>query len=128
MRELWSREDPSFDGKYTRFAGMKFSPKPLSAQIAQLEAGLGVRLFERDRSRVVPTDAGQELLDRARQLLLDAGDLVDTARRRSDPLTRTVRIGIIPTVAPYLVPDAARGLRARYPALAVVWDRGQDRR
>src|SRR5215831_8961268 len=93
----------------------------LSAQIAQLEAGLGVRLFERDRRRVVPTEAGQEILDRARQLLVDAEDLVEAAQRRRDPLTRTLRIGVIPTVAPYLLPAVARALRAAYPRLTVVW-------
>jgi LysR family hydrogen peroxide-inducible transcriptional activator len=93
----------------------------LSAQIAQLEAGLGVRLFERDRRRVMPTQAGQEILDRARRLLVDADDLVETARRRHDPLTRTLRIGVIPTIAPYLLPESARALRAAYPQLSVVW-------
>jgi LysR family transcriptional regulator, hydrogen peroxide-inducible genes activator len=97
------------------------SQPSLSAQIAQLEAGLGVRLFERDRRRVVATDAGQEILERARRLLVDAGDLVEAARRRSDPLTGTVRIGVIPTVAPYLVPDAAKSLRASFPKLTVAW-------
>jgi LysR family hydrogen peroxide-inducible transcriptional activator len=97
------------------------SQPSLSAQIAQLEAGLGVRLFERDRRRVVTTDAGLEILDRARRLLVDAGDLVEAARRRSDPLTGTVRIGVIPTVAAYLVPAAARMLRARFPRLTVAW-------
>lgn len=97
------------------------SQPSLSAQIAQVENALGLRLFERDRRRVVPTDAGREILERARRLLVDAGDLVETARRRSDPLTGTVRIGVIPTVAPYLVPEAARRLRARFPRLAVVW-------
>jgi DNA-binding transcriptional LysR family regulator len=93
----------------------------LSAQIAQLEAGLGVRLFERDRRRVAPTHAGQEILDRARRLLVDADDLVEIARRRHDPLTRTLRIGVIPTIAPYLLPDAVRALRAAHPQLTVVW-------
>jgi len=93
----------------------------LSAQIAQLEAGLGVRLFERDRRRVVPTEAGQEILDRARRLLVDADDIVEVAQRRHDPLTGTLRIGVIPTVAPYLLPGAARALRAAYPRLTVVW-------
>jgi LysR family hydrogen peroxide-inducible transcriptional activator len=97
------------------------SQPSLSAQIAQLEAGLGVRLFERDRRHVVATDAGREILERARRLLVDAGDLVEAARRRSDPLTGTVRIGVIPTVAPYLLPDAARTLRASFPKLTVAW-------
>ena len=62
----------------------------------------------------MPTDAGQEGLERARQLRLDAGDLIDTAQRRSDPLTGTVRTSI-GTVAPATVP----GRRARQIAVAI---------
>jgi LysR family transcriptional regulator, hydrogen peroxide-inducible genes activator len=97
------------------------SQPSLSAQIAVLEATLGLRLFERDRRGVVVTDAGREVLERARRLLVDASDLLEAARRRRNPLTGTVRIGVIPTVAPYLLPQAARALRASCPQLTVTW-------
>jgi LysR family hydrogen peroxide-inducible transcriptional activator len=61
------------------------SQPSLSAQLAQLEGALGVRLFERDRRRVLPTSAGEGLIERARRVLVDADDLVDAARRLGDP-------------------------------------------
>lgn len=97
------------------------SQPSLSAQLAQLEAALGVRLFERDRRRVLPTVAGRELVGRARLVLRDADDLALAARRTSDPLTGTLRLGVIPTVAPYLLPRATPALRAAYPGLTVRW-------
>ena len=66
------------------------SQPSLSAQLAQLEGALGVRLFERDRRRVLLTAAGEELIERARRVLVDADDLVDAARRLGDPLAGTL--------------------------------------
>lgn len=97
------------------------SQPSLSAQLAQLEEGLGVRLFERSRSRVLPTPAGRELLDRARRLLLHADDLEDAARRAVDPLSGTLRVGVIPTVAPYWLPEIAPALRRAFPRLTLLW-------
>ncbi len=97
------------------------SQPSLSAQLAQVEAALGVTLFERDRRRVLPTEAGKLLIARARRLLLDADDLVEAARRAADPLTGTLRLGIIPTVAPYLLPSVAPALREAFPRLTVAW-------
>jgi LysR family hydrogen peroxide-inducible transcriptional activator len=97
------------------------SQPSLSAQVAQLEAALGVRVFERDRRRVLVTEPGRELIERARRLLVDADDLVAAARLSADPLTGTLRIGVIPTISPYLLPRLARRLRRRFPRLTVVW-------
>jgi LysR family hydrogen peroxide-inducible transcriptional activator len=97
------------------------SPPALSTQLAQLEAVLGVRLFERDRRRVLPTAAAVELIERARRVLGEADDLLGAARRLGDPLAGTLRIGVIPTIAPYLVPRAAPALLARYARLSAVW-------
>src|SRR5689334_17308934 len=97
------------------------SQPALSAQVAQLEQALGVRLFERDRRRVLLTGPGRDLVERARRLLVDADDLVDAARRASDPLAGTLRIGVIPTISPYLLPALSRRLRRRFPRLSVVW-------
>jgi LysR family hydrogen peroxide-inducible transcriptional activator len=76
------------------------SQPALSAQLAALERGLGTRLFERDRRRVLLTPAGSELLPRLLGVLLPAGDLVAEARRLADPLAGTIRIGVLPTIAP----------------------------
>jgi len=97
------------------------SQPSLSSQLAQLELALGVRLFERDRRRVLATAAGKELIERARRLLVDADDLGAAARRASDPLDGTLRLGVIPTVSPYLLPHVTPALRADFPKLTAVW-------
>jgi LysR family transcriptional regulator, hydrogen peroxide-inducible genes activator len=97
------------------------SQPSLSAQLAQLEDALGVRLFERDRRRVLVTAAGKELVERARRVLLEADDLIAAAKRAGDPLAGTLRIGVIPTISPYLLPSATPALRTAYPRLTTVW-------
>ncbi|HEY4184374.1 MAG TPA: LysR substrate-binding domain-containing protein [Polyangia bacterium] len=97
------------------------SQPSLSAQLAQLERGLGVRLFERDRRRVLLTPAGGELVARARRVLLEASDLVAAAARAVDPLHGALRLGVIPTCSPYLLPDVSPLLRTRFPRLTVQW-------
>jgi LysR family hydrogen peroxide-inducible transcriptional activator len=97
------------------------SQPSLSAQLAQLERALGVRLFERDRRRVLPTPAGQALVARARRILVDADDLIEAGRRASDPLAGTLRVGILPTISPYLLPTAAPALRKAFPKLTIAW-------
>ena len=93
----------------------------MSAQIAQVEQALGVQIFERGPRGVRVTAAGAAIIDRARAALLAARDLADTARLHSDPLNGTVRIGVIPTVCPYLLPEVAPSLRRRLPDLHVIW-------
>jgi LysR family hydrogen peroxide-inducible transcriptional activator len=97
------------------------SQPSLSAQLGELEEALGVRLFERDRRRVLVTPAGEELLARARKLLLEADDLVDAAKRAGDPFAGTLRIGVIPTISPYLLPAVVPALRKRFPRLTLHW-------
>src|SRR5262250_3390885 len=93
------------------------SQPSLSAQVAQLESSLGVTLFERSRRGVLPTRAGEEVLRRARDVLREADDLTDAATRLTDPFAGTLRVGVIPTISPYLLPHIAPVLRARYPGL-----------
>ena len=90
-------------------------------QLAQLEKALGVRLFERDRRRVLLTAAGRVLVERARAVLRETGDLVEAATRAGDPLNGRQQIGVIPTISPYLLPTAAPALRRAHPRLTVVW-------
>lgn len=97
------------------------SQPSLSSQVAQAERALGAQIFERDRRHVLVTQAGEELLRRARQLLVEADDLVDVLARYADPLAGTLRIGVIPTISPYLIPDAAPALRRAFPTLHVQW-------
>ncbi len=100
----------------------RVSQPSLSAQVAEVERALGVRLFERDRRRVLVTAAGEALLERAQRVLVEADDLLEAARRRADPLSGTLRVGVIPTVGPYLLPRAAPALRKALPELLVLWE------
>jgi LysR family hydrogen peroxide-inducible transcriptional activator len=97
------------------------SQPSLSAQVAELEAALRVRLFERDRRQVLLTAAGRELVDRARRILLETGDLTEAAARFGDPLAGSLRVGIIPTISPYLLPEVVPVLRRRFPRLSLQW-------
>ena len=90
----------------------------LSAAIQDLEAALGVALFDRTRRSVAPTGIGAEIAERARAILKDAEDLVDVALAAQDPLSGPLRLGVIPTIGPFLLPlmlplirEAAPGLR-----------------
>lgn len=97
------------------------SQPALSTQLAELEQVLGVRLFERDKKRVLVTRAGQDLLARAERALLEADALLDAARRAADPLSGSLRLGVIPTVSPYLLPALTPELRQKLPRLSVAW-------
>lgn len=99
----------------------RVSQPSLSAQLAALESALEVRLFERDRRRVLLTQAGEVVVARARIVLREAEDLGAAARRLVDPFAGNLRIGIIPTISPYLLPSIAPVLRKRFPRLAIRW-------
>lgn len=93
------------------------SQPTLSVQIRELEDVLGVQLFERDRKRVLVTAAGHDVVAHARRVLLALDDLVTAAVRLRDPFDGTLRVGVIPTVAPYLLPRLMPEAAARYPRL-----------
>lgn len=102
-------------GRAAEHAGV--SQPGLSAQIAQLEQILGVRLFERSRRQVLATEAGVEAVRRANEILAAVDELVDSATRHGQPLSGPLRLGVIPTVAPYLLPAVLPPIRRRYPEL-----------
>jgi len=97
------------------------SQPALSAQLALLEGALGLRLYERDRRRVLITAQGRQLIEQARRVLLQADDLVAAARQIGDPLAGSLRLGVIPTVSPYLLPAITPVLRKQYPRLKPLW-------
>jgi LysR family hydrogen peroxide-inducible transcriptional activator len=97
------------------------SQPTLSAQVQHLEQVLGVQLFERNRRRVLVTPAGQEVVARARRVLLELGDLVSAATRAREPFTGSLRIGVIPTIAPYLLPEVTPAVTLKYPRLSLVF-------
>jgi LysR family hydrogen peroxide-inducible transcriptional activator len=89
----------------------------LSAGIKELEAVLGVQLVERDKRHVSLTAVGEEVVARARDLLAGATDLAEAARSASAPLSGPLRLGAIPTVAPFLLPGLLPPLRRAHPGL-----------
>jgi LysR family hydrogen peroxide-inducible transcriptional activator len=97
------------------------SQPTLSAQLQHLESVLGVKIFERDRRHVVVTGAGAEIVARARRVLVEADDLIAAATRAREPFTGILRVGVIPTIAPYLLPDVMPGVRTAYPKLSLVF-------
>lgn len=80
------------------------SQPALSGQIQKLEEQLGVALFERTKRSVRVTSVGEEILDHARELLKLVKVIEDTAMARKDPYSGTLRLGLIPTIGPYLTP------------------------
>jgi LysR family hydrogen peroxide-inducible transcriptional activator len=88
----------------------------LSMQIRELEREIGAELIERRPGDIALTETGQEVADRAEQILTATRDLVDFARHR-DVLSGQLRLGIIPTLAPYILPRVLPRLQTAYPKL-----------
>ncbi len=93
------------------------SQPALSSGIAELEKALGARLVDRTRGQVILTAVGEETLKRAEDILARTEDLVEAARGANRPLTGRFRLGVIPTVAPFLLPKALLRLRQDFPDL-----------
>jgi LysR family hydrogen peroxide-inducible transcriptional activator len=89
----------------------------LSAGIKELERLLDVQLVERDRRHVRLTPLGEDVVSRARDLLAAASDLAETARSAARPLTGLLRLGAIPTIAPFLLPRVLPALRRAHKQL-----------
>jgi len=89
----------------------------LSAGVQELEKILGAPVVDRGRSGVILTAAGEEAVARAAAILAQAEDLVQAARGAGQPLAGRFRLGVIPTIAPFLLPKALPALRRRFPKL-----------
>lgn len=89
----------------------------LSMQIQELEASLGLDLVERTRAGVKLTAKGEQIAERAQRILNDVRDLVDFARQSAGVLSGRLRLGLIPSVAPYLLPPLLPLLKAQHPDL-----------
>jgi LysR family hydrogen peroxide-inducible transcriptional activator len=91
----------------------------LSMQIRDLERQLGVQLVERRPGDVVLTDIGRDIVDRSEQILAASRDLVDFARHANHTLAGRLVLGVIPTLAPYVLPRILPQLQERYPQLKI---------
>jgi LysR family hydrogen peroxide-inducible transcriptional activator len=97
----------------------------LSGQLRQLESLLDTRLFERDRRSVMITAAGEEIVRRARAVLDEVRGMAETARSFQYPLRGLLRVGVIPTIAPYLFPRVLPRVRRRFPDLRLILHEGR---
>jgi LysR family hydrogen peroxide-inducible transcriptional activator len=95
------------------------SQPALSAQIMEMEEHLGIKLVERSRTGILLTQKGTEVLRRIRVILGEVEQLERRARQRDGVLDGLIRIGLIPTVAPYLVPRLIPKLRETYPKIEI---------
>jgi len=91
----------------------------LSAGIRDLEAVLGLALAERTKRTVLMTQLGKDIAGRAQQVLRDAEDIMDLAAAQREPMTGDVKLGVIPTIGPFLMPLVLPRLSALYPDLRV---------
>jgi LysR family hydrogen peroxide-inducible transcriptional activator len=89
----------------------------LSMQIKELEAAVGAPLIERSRKGALLTPAGREVARRARAILQSVQDLTDLARQHAQVLSGPLRLGVIPTIGPYVLPGILPRLRAAFPKL-----------
>lgn len=95
------------------------SQPALSMQIKELEESVGTALFDRSARQIRLTGFGEEFADRARQILRQVDELGELARTTRDQLAGRLRIGVIPTIAPYLLPRLIGRLTQDYPALDI---------
>lgn len=106
---------------FGRAAAACFVSQPtLSTQIKKLEEELGVSLVERAPRKVMLTPAGREAAARARHIVAEAEQLKEAARRSRDPEAGTVRLGIFPTLGPYLLPHVIPAIGKRFPKLELL--------
>lgn len=106
---------------FRRAAEACFVSQPtLSAQLKKLEIELGVELVERGSGGVMLTEAGERIVARARVMMAEADTIRAIARLSTDPEAGSIRIGMFPTLGPYLLPHAVPLLRRRFPRLELL--------
>ncbi len=117
LRYLLAVAEHEHFGRAARACGI--SQPTLSVQVRKLEDLLGVELFERTSKAVIPTAACRQLLGHARSAVAEAEAILAVARDLRDPLSGPFRLGIIPTLAPYLLPLVFAPLREALPSLDI---------
>jgi LysR family hydrogen peroxide-inducible transcriptional activator len=106
---------------FGKAAERSFVSQPtLSAQIKKLETYLGVQLIERQPRKVTLTETGAKILPVARRILQDSDEIVSMARNEHDPLSGKLKLALIPTIGPYLLPLVTRKLRKQLPRLKLM--------
>ncbi|HWB94112.1 MAG TPA: LysR substrate-binding domain-containing protein, partial [Puia sp.] len=102
-------------------AGHCFVTQPtLSMQVQKLEEELGLKIFDRSKQPVIPTEAGREVIEQARKILAEKEVIGELIQARKGVLTGELRIGIIPTLAPYLLPLFVQAFATKYPQIKLI--------
>ena len=96
------------------------SQSTLSAAIQDLESLLGVQLFERSSRKVTPTESALIVAEKARQIMVLSEGMVEMLQDKGQPMTGRLRLGVIPTIGPFLLPRVLPDIRQRYPELKLV--------
>ncbi len=103
---------------FGRAAEASFVSQPtLSTQLKKLEESLGIQLIERNPKQVTLTEAGEQIVARARRILEASDEVVTLARSHRDPLAGKLRLAVLPTIGPYLLPRITRDIRKALPRL-----------
>src|ERR1700736_546614 len=108
-------------GHFGRAAERTFVSQPtLSAQLKKLEEYLGVKLVERQPKNVQLTEVGKQVVIRARRMLDEGDEIISLARSNTDPFAGKLKIALIPTIGPYLLPRVMRKIRKAVPQLGLM--------
>jgi LysR family hydrogen peroxide-inducible transcriptional activator len=108
-------------GHFGRAAERSFVSQPtLSAQLKKLEQTLGVKLVERQPKNVQLTEAGRQIVVHARRMLDEANQIVALGRNSADPLSGRLKVALIPTIGPYLLPRVMQKIRKALPHLRLM--------
>jgi LysR family hydrogen peroxide-inducible transcriptional activator len=89
-------------------------------QVQKLEEELGLKIFDRSKQPVIPTEAGKEIIEQARKILGEKHIISEIVQEKKGVLTGEIRIGIIPTLAPYLLPLFIQSFTTKYPQIKLV--------
>ncbi len=106
---------------FAKAAEKNFVTQPtLSMMIQKLEEELGIKIFDRSKQPVIPTSEGEEIIKRAKTIIAHVNFLKEYIRERKDEITGEFRLGIIPTLAPYLLPLFLNTFHKKHPALKII--------
>ena len=95
----------------------------LSMQVQKLEEFLNVKIFDRSKQPVIPTEIGAQIIEQARLVLQESSKIKEIINNQQKEVTGELKIGIIPTIAPYLLPDVIAAMLAKYPELKLlIWE------
>lgn len=100
----------------------------LSMQIQKLEEALGAKIFDRSRQPVVPTEIGEKIIEQARTILTESRKIGELLLEEKGEVSGELKVGVIPTVAPYLLPNLLIEMMRKYPKLRLqIWEYTTER-